>query len=64
MLEKRIQAVKLLQGNSYNNYTYKNHLFRAMVSGLISTQASSWTYGVSFKLLMLAPHQIYQDQKS
>ena len=47
MLEKRIQAVKLLRGIA-NNYTYKNHIIPSYGIRLISTQASSWTYGVSF----------------
>ena len=41
-------SCQALEGNSYNNYTYKNHIIPSYGIRLISTQASSWTYGVSF----------------
>lgn len=41
-------SCQALEGNSYNNYTYKNHVIPSYGIQLISTQASSWTYGVSF----------------
>ncbi|MBA99568.1 MAG: hypothetical protein CMN34_01420 [Saprospirales bacterium] len=41
-------SCQALEGNSYNNYTYKNHVIPRYGIQLISTQANSWTYGVSF----------------
>ena len=41
-------SCQALEGNSHKNYTYKNHVIPRYGIQLISTQASSWTYGVSF----------------
>ncbi|HCE85906.1 MAG TPA: hypothetical protein DEO99_07100 [Bacteroidetes bacterium] len=41
-------SCQALEGNSYNNYTYKNHVIPSYGIRLISIQANSWTYGVSF----------------